>query len=201
MNTDQARRLMYLAAAGSLALFARCLRLRGLGYAPCKLCLWQRWPHAAAIALGGLVLLLGPLALLGVAGGLAALVTAGIGVFHTGVEKDWWDGPASCSGNDALAGLSGSRSVVHRRDLNDIVMCDEVAWALPGRVNGVVERFDFRCSLAALGSGCRESGLMQGEFTGDVPPTASSLRCTKRTECSGPSNSFCQNSMNLNRLG
>ena len=24
------------------------------GLAPCKLCLWQRWPHGAAVALGAI---------------------------------------------------------------------------------------------------------------------------------------------------
>ena len=41
---------MLLAAGGSLALLLGAFGFQALGYAPCKLCLWQRWPHGAAIA-------------------------------------------------------------------------------------------------------------------------------------------------------
>lgn len=123
---------MLLAAFGSLALLAGAFVFQTLGYAPCKLCLWQRWPHAAAVAIGGLVLFLGPWVLLGVLGALSALTTAGIGVYHTGVERGWWQGPTSCSGggND-LGGLSGQDLLSLDTPIN-VVMCDEVAWAFAG---------------------------------------------------------------------
>ena len=127
-----ARNMMLLAAFGSLALLAGAFFFQALGYAPCKLCLWQRWPHAAAIAVGGLVLLLGPFALLAVAGALSALTTSGIGVYHTGVERGWWEGPTSCTGGgDSLAGMSGA-DLLSLEGPNDIVMCDDVAWAFAG---------------------------------------------------------------------
>ena len=123
---------MLLAAAGSLALLAGAFIFQALGYAPCKLCLWQRWPHAAAIAVGGLVLLLGPMVLLAVAGALAALTTASIGIYHTGVERGFWEGPTSCTGDgNSLGGLSGN-DLLSTNTVNDIVMCDEVAWAFAG---------------------------------------------------------------------
>ena len=126
------RNIMLLAAFGSLALLLGAFGFQMLGYAPCKLCLWQRWPHGAAIALGGLVLILGPLTLLGLAGALAALVTAGIGVYHTGVERGYWEGPSSCTGDaGALSGLSGAELLAVDGP-NTIVMCDEVAWAFMG---------------------------------------------------------------------
>ncbi len=126
------KNLMLLAAGGSLALLAGAFVFQALGYAPCKLCLWQRWPHGAAIALGGLVILLGPMLLLGIAGALAALTTAGIGFYHTGVERGYWEGPTSCTGSgNGLAGLSGT-DLLSTDVQNDIVMCDEVAWAFAG---------------------------------------------------------------------
>lgn len=126
-----ARNMMLLAAFGSFALLAGAFVFQALGYAPCKLCLWQRWPHGAAIAVGGLVLLLGPMVLLGVAGALAALTTAGIGAYHTGVERGFWEGPTSCTGGgDGLGGLSGT-DLLSTNVQNTIVMCDEVAWADP----------------------------------------------------------------------
>lgn len=127
-----ARNMMLLAAFGSFALLAGAFIFQALGYAPCKLCLWQRWPHAAAVAIGGLVLILGPLVLLALAGAASALTTAGIGAYHTGVERGWWEGPTSCSGGgDSLAGMSGT-DLLSLEGPNDIVMCDEVAWAFAG---------------------------------------------------------------------
>ena len=126
------KNLMLLAAFGSLALLVGAYVFQALGYAPCKLCLWQRWPHGAAIGIGALVLLLGPLGLLGLAGALAALTTAGIGIYHTGVERGYWEGPTSCSGNgNSLDGLSGA-DLLSTDAPNTIVMCDEVAWAFAG---------------------------------------------------------------------
>ncbi|MEM6387208.1 MAG: disulfide bond formation protein B, partial [Pseudomonadota bacterium] len=127
-----ARSLMLTAAAGSLALLAGAFGFQALGYAPCQMCLWQRWPHAAAIGVGGLVLALGPIALLGIVGALSALTTAVFGAYHTGVERGWWQGPTSCSGGgDSLGGMSGDQLL--SLDLpSDVVMCNEVAWALFG---------------------------------------------------------------------
>lgn len=125
------KNMMLLAAGGSLALLLGAYVFQYFGYAPCKLCLWQRWPHGVAIALGALVLLLGPMLLLGVAGALAALVTSGIGVYHTGVERGFWEGPTSCSGTGSgLQGLSGS-DLLSTDAPATVVMCDEVAWADP----------------------------------------------------------------------
>ena len=89
--------LILIAAGGSLALLVGAFLFQWWGYLPCRMCLWQRWPHAAAIVIGGFALFTrGPM--LPGLGGLAALTTAGIGLFHTGVERDWWEGPASCTG-------------------------------------------------------------------------------------------------------
>jgi disulfide bond formation protein DsbB len=124
--------MMLLAAGGSLALLLGAFVFQALGYAPCKLCIWQRWPHGAAIAVGALVLVTGPLVLWALAGALSALTTAGIGVYHTGVEQGWWEGPTSCTGGgDGLAGMSGAELLSLDAPV-DIVMCDEVAWAFAG---------------------------------------------------------------------
>lgn len=123
--------LILAAAAGSAALLlgAWCFQL--LGYAPCKLCLWQRWPHAAAVALG-LLAWAGPawsrpLALMGA---LAALATAGIGAFHAGVEQGWWQGPTSCSGGDI--GAMSADELLDSIMAAPLVRCDEIAWSFLG---------------------------------------------------------------------
>ncbi|PUB12806.1 disulfide bond formation protein DsbB [Yoonia sediminilitoris] len=117
--------MIILASGGSLALLGGAFFFQLLGYPPCAMCLWQRWPHAAAILIGLLALRF-PGRLLPSLGALAAGTTAGIGVYHTGVERDWWEGPTSCTGTGSLEGLSGSDllSVEGPR----VVMCDQVSW-------------------------------------------------------------------------
>jgi len=125
------RTLILLAAGGSAALLAGAFAFQAAGYAPCAMCYWQRWPHAAAIAIGAAALLVRG-ALLPWLGALAAFSTAAIGAFHTGVERKWWPGPASCTGNaDQLSGLSGA-DLLSTDVIDKVVMCDEVSWALLG---------------------------------------------------------------------
>ncbi|HHI70229.1 MAG TPA: disulfide bond formation protein B, partial [Rhodobacteraceae bacterium] len=43
------KNLILLAAGGSLALLLGAFAFQYLGgMAPCKLCIWQRWPHGVA---------------------------------------------------------------------------------------------------------------------------------------------------------
>ena len=125
------RRLVAIAGLGSLFLLLGAWGFQSVGYAPCKMCIWQRWPHGAAVALAAVALVV-PVAPLLAAGALSALTTAGIGVYHVGVEQGWWPGPASCTGNaDGLAGLSGAE-LLSTKGAVDIVMCDEVVWSFLG---------------------------------------------------------------------
>ncbi len=126
------RNLALLAAGGSLALLAGAFVFQALGYAPCKMCIWQRWPHGIAIGFGALAAAVAPLILWTLGGALAALTTAGIGVYHVGVEQKWWEGPSSCTGGgQGLQGLSGA-DLLSTEGVANIVMCDEIAWSLAG---------------------------------------------------------------------
>lgn len=125
-----ARSLMILAAAGSAALLVAAYTFQAFGYAPCKLCLWQRWPHGVAI-LAGVVAIFYPRAITAAVGAVAALTTVAFGIYHTGVERGWWEGPTSCSGGGDLSGLSGT-DLLSTDTLDKVVMCDEVAWAFAG---------------------------------------------------------------------
>ncbi|MBZ8119511.1 disulfide bond formation protein B [Roseovarius sp. LXJ103] len=125
------RGLILLAAGGSLVLLLAAFGFQHLGgLAPCQMCLWQRWPHAAAVAFGVFALALGGAIWLWL-GLLSALTTAGIGGYHTGVERGWWDGPASCAGG--AGGLGGSGADMLSLDVPALVVqCDEVVWSLVG---------------------------------------------------------------------
>ncbi|MEJ6402011.1 disulfide bond formation protein B [Yoonia sp. 2307UL14-13] len=116
--------MILLATGGSVALLGGAYIFQMLGYPPCAMCLWQRWPHAAAIVIG-LIALKVPGRLLPALGAVAAGTTGAIGVYHTGVERDWWEGPASCSGG-GLDGLSGADLL--STEGPRIVMCDQVSW-------------------------------------------------------------------------
>jgi disulfide bond formation protein DsbB len=123
--------LIILAMAGSLAMLAGAFAFQYIGgLAPCHLCLLQRWPHAAALAIGLLALAI-PGRLLPLAGAAAALTTAGIGIYHTGVERLWWAGPTSCSAG-SIAGLDVKDLLDPSIVVAPVVRCDEVAWQMLG---------------------------------------------------------------------
>ena len=123
-------RLILIAAGGSAALVIGAWIFQALGYAPCKMCYWQRYPHYAAALIGALALMMRG-ALLPWLGGLAALTTAGIGIYHSGVERKWWLGPTSCtSSGGGISGLSIDQLLDPNADAPGLVLCDEIAWRL-----------------------------------------------------------------------
>ncbi|WP_299692456.1 disulfide bond formation protein B [uncultured Tateyamaria sp.] len=124
------RGLTALAAGGSLALLLGAFAFQHLGgLPPCKLCIWQRYPHAVAIVLGAVAVLI-PAPILLAAGALAALATAGVGGYHVGVEQGWWEGPTSCSAQ----GVSGvdAGALFDQIMAAPIVRCDDIAWQFAG---------------------------------------------------------------------
>ncbi len=124
-------RLTLLAALGSAALLGGAFAFQYIGgMAPCQLCLWQRWPHAAAVAIGLVVLATGWRGMAWL-GALAALTSAGIGVFHVGVEQLWWEGLATCTAS-SLTGVSISDLLDPTVDVAAPVRCDEIAWQMLG---------------------------------------------------------------------
>jgi disulfide bond formation protein DsbB len=123
--------LTLIATLGSAALLGGAFAFQYIGgLAPCTLCLWQRWPHAAAIVIGFLVLVTGWRGLAWL-GALAALATAGIGVFHVGVEQLWWEGLATCTAG-SISGISAADLLNPAADVAAPVRCDAIAWSMLG---------------------------------------------------------------------
>ena len=124
------KQLQLLALAGSAGLLLAALAFEYLGgMAPCALCIWQRWPHVVAFLGAGALVLSSPVfALVGAAG---AATSGGIAVYHTGVERAWWDGPTSCSAGVNLSGLSAEEALAQIMAA-PVVRCDEVAWEMLG---------------------------------------------------------------------
>ena len=116
--------LIRLAAFGSFALLAGAYIFQAFGYAPCQMCYWQRWPHFAALGVGIAATFI-PARIWPYLGALAAATTSGIGLYHSGVERDWWQGPTSCTGG-ALDLTSDLLSTTGPR----LILCDQVSWEL-----------------------------------------------------------------------
>ncbi len=117
-----------LAALGSVGLLGGAFAFEYIGgLAPCKMCIWQRWPHGIAIALG-IVVFFYSSRLVALLGGLTILTGAGIAFFHAGVEQKWWEGPSSCTGS----GLSLGDSLLDMSAPVNVVMCDKIPWEMFG---------------------------------------------------------------------
>ncbi len=97
------------------------------GLAPCEMCYWQRWPHAAAILLAGLSFTSAASAprsrMLVLLAAAAIAVSGAIGVFHAGVEYGLWEGLTRCT-----ASASSLQDILSA----PLVRCDQVQWSLLG---------------------------------------------------------------------
>jgi disulfide bond formation protein DsbB len=119
---------IFLIAAGSIV---GAWIFQALGYAPCDLCLKERIPYYAGIALGGLAALLaarGQTSLLPAAfAGLALIFVASaiFGVYHAGVEWGFWRGPQDCTG--PLDHAASVADFLTQLQHVKVVRCDAVA--------------------------------------------------------------------------
>lgn len=123
--------LASLAGLGSAGLLGGALFFQYVvGLAPCELCIWQRWPHLVAFLIGVVVWFV-PQAWLMAAGAAAAATAGGLGVYHTGVERGWWQGPTACSGSTDIGSLSPSQAL-DAILAAPVVRCTDVAWEMAG---------------------------------------------------------------------
>jgi disulfide bond formation protein DsbB len=99
------------------------------GYAPCPLCLEQRYAYYLALPLLALALVSIALgrsriaALLFAVVALAFLANAGLGIYHTGVEWKLWRGPESCTGSGPLSTNAGN--LLSDLATTRVVPCDQ----------------------------------------------------------------------------
>jgi len=122
--------LVALAAAGSAAVLAAALVFQAFGFAPCELCILQRWPHLAAAVLGGAMLLFRLPMRLAAFGAIAALTTGGIAIYHSLVERKLIAGPTACT-SGSVEGLS-AQDLLAQISAAPLVRCDEIAWQMFG---------------------------------------------------------------------
>lgn len=144
-----ARPGLVILAVPVLALGAALLAQFGFGLAPCELCLWQRWPYVAALGIGAAALVVPRAALpLVLLAAIAFATTAGIAVFHAGVEEGLWKGLETCSAADTPATLDALRAQVMGAQP---ARCDQVAfWFLGLSMAGWNAVFGGLSALAML---------------------------------------------------
>ena len=124
---------LLVCGVGSAAILAGALAFQFIGgLAPCPLCIWQRWPHVAAVVLAVLAATIlwrqyPPLAVLGSA---TMLISAGLGLYHTGIERGWWQGPDTCT-SSGVSGIS-TEDLMAQILAAPLVRCDEIVWDFLG---------------------------------------------------------------------
>lgn len=139
----EARGALSVSSAAAAPLIALLLPIALLGGAigsqylghlnPCEMCIWQRWPHAAAIVLAGLAFTSPAVSsrsrylTLLAAGAIA--VSGAIGVYHAGVEAHVFEGFTACTAN-AKAGSTADllKQISHA----PLVRCDQVQFRFLG---------------------------------------------------------------------
>lgn len=123
-------RLWWIAPTGSAALLIGALAFQYIGdLPPCDMCIWQRWPHVAAVLIGALFFMTAAPAFLFL-GALAALSTAAIGIYHVGVERGIFEGPDTCT--SAPIGDQSTEELLNSILTAPLVRCDEIAWSMAG---------------------------------------------------------------------
>jgi disulfide bond formation protein DsbB len=98
------------------------------GLVPCEMCMWQRWPHAAAILLGAVAFTAPTQSdrarTFTLLAALAIAISGAIGVYHAGVELGVFEGLTTCTAGGALS-LDEIMKV-------PLVRCDQVQFAFLG---------------------------------------------------------------------
>ncbi|MEX0809604.1 MAG: disulfide bond formation protein B [Dongiaceae bacterium] len=137
------RQLLLFALLAALAPLVVALGAQYLGgLQPCPLCLWQRYPYVVAALLAAIAWWAGARsnggannagverALLRLTA-VAFLVSAGIAVFHVGVEHKWWEGTAGCVGSIDFGGMTVEEMQAALEETAP-ARCDEAAWSFLG---------------------------------------------------------------------
>ena len=124
------RRLtIIIAIIGSTSILAAAFAFQFMGYSPCKICIWQRWPHVVAVFTGVVWLIYHDSRLL-LLGLLSTITASSLAIYHSGIEQKWWLGPQSCT-SSGIGGLSTDE--LFSKIMNaPIVRCDEIVRSFLG---------------------------------------------------------------------
>jgi len=141
-------RSFYLAAAIGSATFAAALASQYIGgLNPCQLCISQRW--ALGVGIAGALLAGMTTGMVRILCGLIAvggfLAEFGLAIYHTGVERHWWQGPQSCSGGGSLPTTFDAAALAAGASGKAPAACNEIPWDLFG-----LSMANYNVAIAAL---------------------------------------------------
>jgi disulfide bond formation protein DsbB len=106
------------------------------GLQPCELCLEQRYAYYAGVPLLFFALVtlsaghVRTAVFLFVLVSLAFMGNTALGVYHAGVEWQFWPGPAACTGSQQLTTNAGN--LLDALQQTNVVRCDQAAWRMFG---------------------------------------------------------------------
>jgi disulfide bond formation protein DsbB len=128
-STHTPARLLALITAASAAALLAALALQYIGgYQPCSLCIYERFPYLAAIAVGVLGLWLGRPRLGLALAALALAVNVGLSAYHVGVEQGWLALPEACTAVGQATSVEELRAQLAAAPAR----CDQVSLTLAG---------------------------------------------------------------------
>lgn len=128
MRTHPARSSSLFLLLVSGGLFAGAFGFQYIGgLPPCEMCYWQRYAHLVVLVIGLAAFGLSsrPLAWLQI---VAMLGSAGLGLFHAGVEQRWWEGVTACASTATQAGMT-TEEMLSALIAAPLVRCDQIPWA------------------------------------------------------------------------
>ena len=107
------------------------------GYVPCELCLEQRVPYYIGLPLTAIALWLIWVGRMNVFAMLLMFLIAGVfaygaglGVYQSGAEWGFWQGPTDCGGNNVAP--TSAAGLLDALQTTRIVSCTEASWRLFG---------------------------------------------------------------------
>jgi disulfide bond formation protein DsbB len=117
-----------LLALAAIAVLGTVFALQYLaGLAPCRLCIWQRWPFAFLALVGLIGAFAWPRAMLTLAF-IAMLVSVGLGAYHVAVEQGWLALPAGCAAGAGASSVEELKALLKAAPPS----CDQVGFTFLG---------------------------------------------------------------------
>ena len=99
-----------------------------VGLKPCQMCIWQRWPHYAVIFFCLLIILKKKYVVsLLLFAALSAFTTSIIGIWHSGVELEFFYLPEGCSSSD-LGSINTVKDLINK----PMISCNIITWKFLG---------------------------------------------------------------------
>jgi disulfide bond formation protein DsbB len=127
IRLPQHQAALLMALAGAALLVGVLVLQYGFGAEPCRLCIWQRYPHLVLVALGLLGYWFRPAPALA-AGALVALGGAALGAYHFGIEQGYWALPEGCAAGASAASIEELKQLLAGAP----PACDQVGFTLLG---------------------------------------------------------------------